>query len=335
MLFVSARNKADAYTVAHVLQKDHAADGGRFLPVQIPRITAQQLQVMQQKNFSQCVAEVLNMFFNARLDANEVDFCIGKHPVRIVAMSHKILVAEQWHNPSATLSYSAGKLVQRILNTSDTVKAESGWPLLCVQIAFLFGLYGQMHQTQKLRADGVFDVAVDASDFTGPVAAWYARKMGLPIRTIVCGCKHTGELWDLMCHGTAADASLIEPEVEQYIYHILGQEEAKRFAAAYVSHKPYSVTEEQCQALQDGLFTAVVGSERATTIINSVYRTNSYLLEPDSALAYAGLQDYRAGADETFPALILMKRSAAACAEPVADALGISETALQQMIRDR
>ena len=45
-----------------------------------------------------------------------------------------------------------------------------------------------------------------------------------------------------------------------------------------------------------GLFCAVPGASRATDIINSVYRTNGYVLDSEIALRYGALQDYRARA---------------------------------------
>lgn len=335
MLYISTRNKADAYTALHALQKNTCANGSWFVPVQIPAFTPEQLSELHEKSFCQCVADVLNLFFNARLDAKDVEFCIGKRPIQVGTMSHKIMVAEFWHNPSGTFCASVNKLVRRILGSEQIPETPGNWAKISVLTAFLFGVYAQMLQGGLLEQNCSFDVAVGATDFSGTMAVWYARKMGLPIRTVICGCDDNGALWDLIYYGTVSNAERITPDAEQYIYHTLGQTEAVRFAASQEAGKAYTVSEEQCALLREGLFAAVVSTKRITSVMNSVYRTNSYVLEPDSALAFSGLQDYRTGAGETVPALIIMKDSPACSTDAVTAALGITAQALLERIRNR
>ena len=50
--------------------------------------------------------------------------------------------------------------------------------------------------------------------------------------------------------------------------------------------------------LNDGFYAAVVGDSRITSVMKSVSHSSGYCLGESEALAYAALQDYRAGSGE-------------------------------------
>lgn len=333
MLFVSARNKSEAYTASHALQKETCADGGRFVPAKIPVVDAQQLKQWKDASFSQVVCDVLNLFYTPQLDPAEVAFEIGKRPLKLYAMSHKIQVAEVWHNSTGDFRNTVNKLVRHILGAEEIPDMPVSWARISVWIAFLFAIYVQLLQQEQLTSGCVFDVAASTADFAVPVAVWYAKEMGLPVRTVICGCDDSGALWDLCNHAAANTPSQIDPNMEHLLCSVLGQEEAAQFAAACASGKPYRISEEQSNQLKKCIFPAVVSERRLKTVIGSVYRTNSYILEPASALAFCGLLDYRVGAEETVPALMLMDLSPAHSGRLVSEALGITEKDLQRRMK--
>ena len=82
--------------------------------------------------------------------------------------------------------------------------------------------------------------------------------------------------------------------------------------------------EEEANALSQGMFAAVISEKRIHTVIRQVYQTNKYMLAPSGSTAYAGLQDYRAGAGETRSALIFTEHGPRAAADAIAAAMGIS-----------
>ena len=332
MLFVSARNRADAFTASHALQKDCCPDGGQFIPARIPVVSKEQLSNWKDLTFAQTVCEVLNLFYTPQLDPVDVEFAIGKRPLKLTGMSHKLLVAEVWHNPKGTFENAVSKLARRILSNEDMPEQPVSWARISVWIAFLFGIYGQLLRQEQLNAGTGFDISTSSADFSQAVAAWYAKSMGLPIRTIVCGCDDAGALWDLCNHGSVNNPARISPEMEHLICGVLGQEEACAFGAACSAEKAYHISAEKTAELKQAIFPAVVSDRRMQTVIGSVYRTNAYILDPASALAFCGLMDYRVGAEETVPALLLMEKNPAHSGCLVAQALGITEKELQKKV---
>ena len=324
MLYVTTRNKTDAYTSYHALCNDSGPNGGMYVPYQLPRLSEEQIGSLKDKSFGQCVADILNLFFSARLEALDVDFCVGKCPAKLVPMSHKIVVAETWHNPDWDFASTVRNLTARMRGADGSSGAPSNWAWIAIRIAMLFGLFGEISRSLHLASDEKLDVAVATGDFTAPMAVWYAQQMGLPVGTIICGCGENGSVWDLLHHGELHTDADVPVGLEQLIFGTLGWEHTRDYCEVCLRRGVYTVGEETLEKLRSGMFAAVVSRKRMESVIHSVYRTNTYMLGPDAALAYGGLQDYRASTGETRPSLILAERSAVCAAETVANALGIT-----------
>ena len=342
MLYVTTREKYDAFTAPRTLSADRGPDGGLFVPFRMPKLDPEEIQAWSGKSFGQAVADILNLFFSAGLTGWDVDFCVGRSPVKQVSMNYRIWVTEMWHNQNWTFDWLARHLLERVRGDRIT-----DWGNIAVRIAVLFGVFAEQMKNGTVDFEHPMDVAVMAGDFSGPMAVWYAREMGLPIGTIVCSCNENGGPWDLLHHGQIhTDAVAIStgipeadfglpPDLERLVYGTLGFEENQRYCEACRQGKIYAPDPEQAERLRHGMYAAVVSRKRMDGIIRNVSKANDYLLDPAGALAYGGLQDYRAKTGETRPALILSERSPAATSQIVADALGISAQALQNRLQKR
>lgn len=344
MLYVTTRGKTDVYTAYRTLGQNRGEDGGFFVPYQMPKMDRDQIQRMQERTFGQNVADVLNLLFNARLDGWDVDFCIGRYPTKLVAMSHRIVFAEVWHNPDLNISRLVRNLSSRIRGTEDTVGDPTNWAQIAVRIAILFGVFGELQRVHLIEPDQSMDVAVSSGDFTGPMAVWYAREIGLPIANIICGCNDNGGIWDLLHHGelhtdavaektlTPAGDHTVPPDLERLIYGTLGAAETEKFLRACEAGRTYRPPELMFENLRRGMYAGVVSDNRMESIIRSFYNTSTYMMDPYSALAYCSLQDYRTRYAETRTALVLSDQSPVHAAPIVARALGISTEELSDRL---
>lgn len=344
MLYVTTRNSQETYTSHHALTKDRGCCDGLFLPFQKHVFSLDELEALLGKSFCQCVAEVLNLFFSARMDAWDVECCIGSYPLRLVPMSHKITVAEIWNNPEWSFSRFARNLNARLQGSNDTGKPSS-WTLIAIRIAVLFGVFGRLKQLGLMEQNQRIDLSVCSGDFSAPMAAWYARRMGLPIGTIIFNCNDNSSAWDLLHRGELHTNDPIIPtatplcdvsvpiNIERLICETLGMEEVMRYAAKSACASVFLLNDEQRQQLCNGFFGAVIGKNRTESIIRNVYRTSAYLLSPYSALAYGGLQDYRAANTEPIPALIVTEEGPLSTEDAVANAVGITKEVLRERVR--
>lgn len=337
MLYVTTRNNRDAFTAQRALRENRAPDGGLYLPFRTPTFSREEIDALGEKPFGQTVAEVLNLLFKTKLTGWDVDFSIGRHPVRLENLRHRILMAESWHNPDWNYDRLVNNLVRLLLEEAD---APGDWVKIAVRIAVLFGIFGEL----KRRGIESADISVVSGDFSGPISAWYARQWGLPIGNIICCCNENNSLWDLICHGQlrtdglsvptiTPEADVVIPEdLERLIYACGGATEVSRYLEACRQGRVYCPNDGVLAKLRSGLFVSVVSSFRMETTIPGVYRTSNYLLSLNSALAYAGLLDYRAKTGETRHALVLAEKSPLCDGDTVAGFLGIPREELKNLI---
>lgn len=308
MLYITTRDQKDAFTAARPLAQNTASDGGLYVPFRLPEYTQDEIAALRKKTFGQAVAEVLNVFFSARLTGWDVDFAVGRNPVKLYAMNHRMVIAELWRNPGSAYNYTVQKLYNRLCQGVVAADVPTEWVKVAVRVAVLFAVFGELMRSGIAEVTNPVDLAVAADDFSVPMAAWYARKMGLPIAVIVCGCNADSGLWDLVRRGEYNPASQeqnINLSHEWLIQATLGCGEARRYQERCGLRRTYTVSEEALTVLNKGLYVAVVGDARIDAVMTSVYKTGGYRLSSSAAIAYGALQDQRASATEGRTALLL------------------------------
>lgn len=308
MLYITTRTSKDAHTAPHTLKKDRGPEGGLYVPLQLTAYTPEQVMALKEKTFCQCVADILDLFFSARMSSWDVECCIGKRPVRLMAMNRKILMAEAWHNSDLSFRKLVRSLSARLQERTEETVELTSWAWITARVAVLFGVFSDLLRAGIADVDRPIDIAVAAGDFTAPMAIWYARKMGLPIGTVICACDESSDIWDLMYHGELKTKAPVPTGLERLIFETLGANEVKKYIAACERGRMYSPPEGSLDILRKGIYTAVVSPARRDSVISSVYRTSAYSLDDASALAYAGIQDYRATSRESRGVLILAEQ---------------------------
>ena len=330
MLYAATRSKNDVETAYKTIHQDCCGDGGLFVPFRMPSYSHAEIAQLAGKTFGQNVADILNVFFSTGLTSWDVEFAIGRGPVKLDAISHRILIAEWWHNSQWRFEHLVQAMSDRLRTENQGAEA-TNWVQIAVRIAVLFGTYGMLLCGGQTEVSTVLDVAVTSSDFAMPMAAWYAREMGLPIGNIVCGCNANGSVWNLLHKGEMATDSLTvktcTPDVdialprnlERLICGALGHGETARYLDCCQNGAPYTPAIENSEKLHSGMFASVISDERVENCIYNVARTSGYVFGPYSALAYASLLDYRAKTGESRNALLITERSPSCNVELVAE----------------
>lgn len=342
MLYVTTRNKHDAVTAYRTMCQERGADGGLFVPFHLPVLGKEEILALRDGSLGQTIADILNLLYSTKLTAWDIDVTIGRYSTAFKPVGHRILVGELWHNMAGNFQKAVDGLAARIHPDRELLGAPSNWVQIGVRIAFLFGLYGQLLQKELVRPDKPLTIAVPAGDFTVPMAVWYARAMGLPVGTVVCGCNENGAAWELLHRGeldtdvvavrtSTPDLDVALPlNLERLIYEAMGQDEALKYWWTCTEGGTYNPPEVNLEELRKGIFAAVVSGDRVSTIIPSVHRTNRYILDPYAAIAYGALSDFRARTGSAAIALIWMEKSPLFSAEVVSAAMCISPDELKQ-----
>ena len=345
MLYVTTRGTHDAFTAYRTARQDRGPDGGFFVPMQMPVFEQKNIQKLAANSFGQNVADLLNLFFGTKISRWDVDVVIGRI-FTTKSVGHKTIMGHLWDEVQGEFDCVIRSLAILVSPELSKDSPIPNWLEIAIRIAVIFAGYGDLLSAGLINREKTVDFAVTGGSFAMPMALWYARKMGLPIRAIICGCNENGAAWDLL-HRGAVDTGILSvatstpdadyavpPNLERLIHATLGYEEALRYWWSGTEGKNYLLSELDGITLSSGMFAAVVSMDRISNIIPRVYQTNHYILEPYSALAYGALSDYRARTGAVGTAVVLMERSPVCEASKIAGYMHISSEELLRLLSE-
>ena len=309
------------------------------MPFRLPRFDQAEIRQLGEKSFSQNVAEIINLFFGTDLDSWAVEFAVGRYPVKTVALTARESVAETWHNPAWKFERMARGIEKAILQSDRISPVPSDWLMVASRIAVLFGIFGE------LIGEGTefpVDVAVPNGDFSGPMAARYAREMGLPIGNILCCCNDNNGTWRLLHKGeirtdgapmpspTPCCDHVVAKDLERLIFAALGTRAVGEFVQAWQMGNTFYLEPDQLSLLRKGMYAPVTGLRRLEAAVCNLYQNWHYLPDPATALCYSGILDYRSVTGESRKVLILSEESPGFSLEFLCKCLGLSPWELKK-----
>lgn len=344
MQYVTTRSNDKIYTWLHALNDNRGEDGGFFIPAQMPEFTPEQIAGFALKNPNQALAEILNLLFDCELTRWDIDFAVGRYPVRLSTIVRRIAIAESWHNVDWEFSRTVRDLSFLVRGTKDTGLPIGGWFEIAVRIGILFGTFGEMMRDGIVQPDKTVDIAVCSGDLRAVMAAWYARQWGLPIGHIIICCNENNNMWTLIRQGelrfgmpvkeTATpecDCS-IPGELERLLHICGGNREVFSFLESQEKGRAYFPDPVTLTELQRITYVSVVSQPRMESTIAAIHKNNGYVFGPYSALCYGGLTDYRSATGNSGYALIISDRGALRDDRFVARQIGISVNTLHNML---
>ncbi len=337
MLYVTTRDNRDAFTAHRALCENFGPDGGRYVPFSLPTFSKEELLSLKEKSLAQTIAQIINIFFASRLTGWDVEFCIGRNAASVVSINQKIAVAQLWHNLDGKYAYIFDNLYQKLRDTTDRTNV-SDWAKIAIRIGVLFAIYGEMLRCETIEEDAVLDISVLTQDFSAPMAAWYARKMGLPIGTIICTSTDNGAVWDLLHRGhfnpVGTEVSL-QLGMERLVLGALGVKAVCDFRDCCQKGSTFTLSEEERPIVNTGFFCTVIGANRAHEAVTSIFRTSHYIIDPAAALCYGGIQDHRARSGESRLTLILSEETPLHFADFIVRATGVKQAKLTELIHNQ
>ena len=171
---------------------------------------------------------------------------------------------------------------------------------LVPQIVYYFYAYGQMVKAGEVRPGGYINVCVPTGNFGNILAAFYAKKMGLPIENLLCASNENKVLVDFFQTGvydrnrafilTSSPSMdiLISSNLERLVYEITDQnpDETNAFMKELAETGTYKITPEMRAKLKEYGFYGDYASEAMTSDeIRKVYEDTGYVLDPHTAVA--------------------------------------------------
>ena len=330
MLYATTRGKHDVVTAYRATHNDCYSDGGLFVPFRMPQLSESKILSLASATQGQIVTDILNEFLGCSLTPWEVEYALGRTPAQTVGIGRRLVIAQMWNFAGWEISWAVRRLFDCIRG-KDAYSAPSNWMEIVVRIALLFSTYGTLLSRGEIRSGERLDVAVATGDFAMPMAVWYARQMGLPIGNIICGHNHPC-VWNLLHQGEVRGDENLPENLERLITATLGVEENQRFCEIVDNGRLYTTRPGMLDLLRKGMYATVTSQDRISAVISSVYRMANYVMGPQTALAFSGLQDYRAKTGGIRNALLIADRSPLTDIRTVAESLEMSEYYLREIL---
>lgn len=179
---------------------------------------------------------------------------------------------------------------------------------LVPQIVYYVYAYGQLMKKGEIQCGDKMNVVVPTGNFGNILAAYYAKKMGLPIETLFCASNENKVLFDFFRTGTydrkrefilTSSPSmdiLISSNLERLIYQIAGEDgtRTRELMEALVKDGEYSITEDMRERLSD--FMGGYASEEEThQAIREMYEKTGYVMDTHTAVASHVYKEKAAG----------------------------------------
>ena len=210
------------------------------------------------------------------------------------------------------------------------------WGRLLPQIVYYVSAYCDLVNSGSIELGGEINFCVPTGNFGNILAGYYARKMGLPIRQLICASNSNDVLTEFINTGvynrereffTTASPSmdiLVSSNLERLLFDIAGGDDTliAGYMDALNTKGQYRVSESILTAIKSIFKCGSCDDERTKNIINCVFTEKNYLLDTHTAVAYGVLEDYRATSGDDTLTVVLSTASPFKFADSVLDALG-------------
>jgi len=207
------------------------------------------------------------------------------------------------------------------------------WGRLLPQIVYYFSAYCDYVNSGKLTLGDKIDFCVPTGNFGDILAGWYAKKMGLPMRKLICASNSNNVLTDFISTGvydrnrafyTTISPSmdiLVSSNLERLLFMLSGDDAVKGWMEALKTVGKYDVGGSVLADIQADFACGYTTDAEAKTYISTLFKSAGYLMDTHTADAYGVLNKMRAGMG-AFPTVIVSTASPYKFCDSVLDALG-------------
>lgn len=219
---------------------------------------------------------------------------------------------------------------------------------LAPQIMYYFRAYRDLLDEGKITLGDTVNFSVPTGNFGDILAGYLAKKLGLPVGTLICASNANNVLTDFIHTGTydrrrpllkttsPSMDILVSSNLERLLYLMSQDAELVAQLMEQLNREGvYTVPDTLLEKLQESFWAAYCNDDRAQEIMGRVYNTLGYLCDPHTAAGWAAAEDYINATGDTRPMVVLSTASPYKFPATVLTAIGgdLSGTEFDQMER--
>ena len=174
------------------------------------------------------------------------------------------------------------------------------------QVVYYVWIWMQLIRNGSIGREETFDVAVPTGNFGNILAAWYARRIGTPIRKLICASNKNRVLADFLKTGlynrkrefyetdSPSMDILVSSNFERFLYYITnGEKDVKAAMSSLDSKGEYRISEKQLKAANEEIIGGWADDAESRAAIAEMYENYEYLIDPHTAVAYSVYEGLR------------------------------------------
>lgn len=205
---------------------------------------------------------------------------------------------------------------------------------LVPQIVYYVHAYATLLREERIKAGDEINVTVPTGNFGNILAGYFAKKIGIPIRKLICASNENKVLFDFFESGcydrnrefilTSSPSMdiLISSNLERLIYFIANEdaEKNRELMNSLSKDGKYDITPEMKENLSDFIGGYAKEDEVATTI-SEVYKKTGYVMDTHTAVASSVYRKYREASGDETPTVVVSTASCFKFTRSVMEAL--------------
>lgn len=192
------------------------------------------------------------------------------------------------------------------------------WGRLVPQIVYYFSAYCDLIEQGRIKAGDEINVVVPTGNFGNILAGYYAKKMGLPIKKLVCASNTNNVLTDFLKTGeynrnrkfyaTTSPSMdiLISSNLERLLYHMSGEDSntVNELMSALSKDGKYRVSPQLIEKIQEEFSAGYCDEKCVDETIKHNFDDYKYLCDTHTAVAVDVYENYVKETGDDIPTVI-------------------------------
>lgn len=210
------------------------------------------------------------------------------------------------------------------------------WGRLAPQIVYYISTYAELVKNEEIAMGDLINVVVPTGNFGNILAAYYAKRMGVPIAKLICASNANNVLTDFIKTGvydrnrsfyaTASPSMdiLISSNLERLLYALCGEDDKQivEWFDSLSKTGKYEVSETVKAQLSAEFYGGYCDDAQTKATIKAVFDKYSYLCDTHTAVAVKVYEDYKRETGDMTKTVIVSTASPYKFSDSVLEAIG-------------
>jgi len=181
------------------------------------------------------------------------------------------------------------------------------WGRLAPQVAYYFSAYLDLLAKGEIKQGDKINFVVPTGNFGNILAAYYARKMGLPVNRLICAANSNNVLTDFIRTGvydrtrrflktiSPSMDILISSNLERLLYHLTGRkpEQIRQWMDSLSKNGSYKVDEVTFNLIKQIFWSEFASDCETLETIKTVHHRYGYVMDTHTAVGMRVYDSYR------------------------------------------